>query len=223
MQCLLCHSDSEPFTKSQGRSFHLCQVCQLIFVAPDFLLPETEEKERYLEHENSLENHGYVKMFRDKIEVIQQHCTGIQSVLDYGCGYAPVLCALLEREGYSAQGYDCYFFPEWDDATGYDLIVSTEAFEHFRNPRKELERIETGINDAGYLAVMTKWYPLKDNQPDANAFQSWYYQRDPTHIVFYGPATFAWIADHWGMKLIHDNAFDFVIMRKTNASKIISK
>jgi len=223
MQCLLCHSDSEPFTESQGRSFHLCQVCQLIFVEPDCHLAEAEEKERYLEHENSIENQGYVKMFRDKIEIIQQHCFGIKSVLDYGCGYAPVLCTLLERDGFSARGYDSYFFPEWDDAAGYDLIVSTEAFEHFRNPLKELQRIKAALNSAGYLAVMTKWYPVKDNLPDAKAFRAWYYQRDPTHIVFYGPATFAWIADHLAMKRIYDNAFDFVIMRKTNTPKSIAE
>ncbi len=218
MKCLLCHSNSEKFTESNGRAFQLCTECQLIFASPAFFLDEKDEMSRYREHENSLENEGYVKMFRDKIEIIKQHCSGIKSALDYGCGYAPVLCSLLEMEGYTAKAYDYYFFPEWDDTASYNLIVSTEAFEHFRNPLNELKRFAPCISDGGYLAVMTKWYPMKNNQPSADAFQSWYYQRDPTHIVFYGPETFSWIAEHLGMEIIYTNACDFIIMRKTTGT-----
>ena len=214
MRCPLCHSNSDQFTESQGRSFRLCSVCKLVFVDPGQFLSPSDEISRYREHENSLENEGYVKMFRDKITIIQQYCKGIKAILDYGCGYEPVLCSVLEMEGYAAQAYDYYFFPEWNEKASFDLIVSTETFEHFRNPREDLKRIEPCIKENGYLAIMTKWYPMENEVPDEAEFKSWYYQRDPSHIVFYGPDTFLWIANHLQMKIVYNNEFDFIIMQK---------
>ena len=36
---------------------------------------------RYLEHENSLENEGYVRMFQEKIDILKAY--KIKSALDY--------------------------------------------------------------------------------------------------------------------------------------------
>ena len=34
-----------------------------------------------------------------------------------------------------------------------------------------------------------------------DAFPAWHYKNDPTHICFYAPATFAWLAKQWSAQL----------------------
>ena len=218
MTCPLCHSPPEFLIKADRREYHLCPVCQLIFVPSRFFLTSEKEIERYLEHNNSLESEGYVNMFREKINIVQDHCAEIQSVLDYGCGYEPVLKTLLEREGYATDGYDPYFFPELKTGVTYDCIVSTETFEHLKLPGDEIQRMAALLAPRGYLAVMTQFYPTTDRSPDITGFLDWYYKRDPTHICFYGPKTFEWIARHHNFDIILDNDKDFVILQKSASS-----
>lgn len=218
MPCPLCQTSSQHLTHSHNREYHLCLECHLIFVPPHFFLPPDDEKSRYLEHENSLENEGYVRMFQEKIECVQEYCPDIQTVLDFGCGYEPVLKTLLERAGYRADGYDAFFFPDPPKAAAYDLIISTETFEHLKNPGEEISRIAGLLNPRGCLAVMTQFYPSPNGQPDAETFAAWYYHRDPTHICFYDPKTFEWIARHFNFDMIHNNGKDFAILRKTGTS-----
>ncbi len=217
MSCPLCHSPSEFLIKADRREYHLCTLCRLIFVPFRFFLTPENEIERYLEHENSLENEGYVNMFQEKIDYMQDHCPNVQTVLDYGCGYEPVLKTLLERAGFKAEGYDPYFFPKLKEDSTYDLIVSTETFEHLKHPGEELNKIIHLLLPRGYLAVMTQFYPGKDGQPDSQKFFDWYYKRDPTHICFYGPKTFEWIARQHNFDMILNNSKDFVILQKKSS------
>lgn len=217
--CPLCRADSDFFLHQEQRDYRQCPDCRLIFVPPRFFLPREQEIERYLEHENSLDNPGYVKMFKDKIDIVRTVCPGVRKVLDYGCGYEPVLKTLLTRDGYAAEGYDAYFFPQGKLEPGYDLIISTETFEHFKEPGCEIDTLVSLLSRAGYLAVMTRFYCATDDAASANDaasredFQNWYYQRDPTHIAFYSPNTFAWIAKDKGLKIVYNNATDFIILR----------
>ena len=167
---------------------------------------------RYLEHENSLENEGYVRMFQEKIDILKAY--EIKSALDYGCGYKPVLKTLLERQGIKAEGYDPNFFPDTSPGKLYDLVISTETFEHFRNPSEEISRIAENLVPGGILAIMTRFYPAENKN-----FADWYYKRDPTHIIFYCPHTFQWIAENKGFKLIFNNGYDFVVLKKLFSKK----
>ena len=167
---------------------------------------------RYLEHENSLESEGYVRMFQEKIDILKAY--EIKSALDYGCGYEPVLKTLLERQGIETEGYDPNFFPETSPEKLYDLVISTETFEHFRNPSKEISCIAEKLVPGGILAIMTRFYPAEDK-----TFADWYYKRDPTHIIFYCPTTFQWIAENKGFNLIFNNGYDFVVLKKVFSEK----
>lgn len=218
MSCPLCYSPSEFLIKADQREYHLCSFCRLIFVPSRFFITPEKEIERYLEHENNLDNEGYVNMFREKIDLIADHCSEIKTVLDYGCGYEPVLKTLLEREGYEAYGYDPYFSPEPTAGSPYDLIISTETFEHLKQPGEEMKRIDTLLKPDGYLAVMTKFYPAQNGQPDLPGFLGWYYKRDPTHICFYCAETFEWMARHHNFDMILNNKSDFVILRRNSSS-----
>ncbi|MFQ5673909.1 MAG: class I SAM-dependent methyltransferase [Nitrospinales bacterium] len=212
--CPLCRAETVFFLRRDRREYRQCPDCRLIFVPPRFFLPRDKEIERYLQHENSLENPGYVKMFQDKIEIVKSVCPDVRKTLDYGCGYEPVLQTLLSRAGYEAEGYDVHFFPGDDLKPGYDLIISTETFEHFKEPGREINRIVSLLSPRGFLAVMTRFYPEEGGRVSRESFQNWYYQRDPTHVAFYSPGTFAWVAKDRGLKIVFDNRKDFVILRR---------
>jgi len=214
MTCPLCRSRAGFLVSGEKRRYCRCSRCGLIFVPSEYFISKDEEKEHYLKHENSLDNEGYVRMFQEKIEVIKKACPGVRSVLDYGCGYAPVLKTLLTQEGYSVRGYDPFFFPETDLSAVFDLVISTETFEHFKEPGQEIARIVSLITPAGYLAVMTRFYPEENRLPHLDKFSKWYYKRDPTHIAFYGRDTFDWIANAFGLQTVVNNETDFIVLKK---------
>ena len=215
MKCPLCHHPSPSFhLQADLREYWLCPKCALVFVPPEFFISQEDEVNRYREHENNLDNVGYVKMFQEKINTVKKISPGVNTILDYGCGYEPVLKTLLSREGYQADGYDSNFFSREESDKEYDLIISTETFEHFKEPRNELTRLVPRISNEGYLAVMTRFYPVKNNTLCPETFSKWYYKRDPTHVAFYCPKTFSWIADEFAMNICHNNENDFIIMQK---------
>ena len=120
----------------------------------------------------------------------------------------------MEREGYQAYGYDLNFFSTEEFKKKYDLIISTETFEHIKKPGEELVHLIPKITNKGYLAVMTRFYPIKKNNLCLDSFGKWYYNRDPTHIAFYSQKTFLWMADELKMKVCHNNQFDFIIFQR---------
>lgn len=153
-------------------------------------------------------------MFQEKINTVKKVCPEVSRILDYGCGYEPVLKELLEMEGYQVNAYDPFFFPNGDSQKEYDLIISTETFEHFKEPQEDLKRLTPKISEKGYLAVMTCFYPEKKNSFCIESLSKWYYKRDPTHVAFYGQKTFSWIAEEFEMKICHNNKSNFIIFQK---------
>jgi len=203
-------------TSGENREYWLCLQCRAIFVPAQFHISPDEEVKRYLEHENSLENEGYVQMFEKKISILQAY--EIKSALDYGCGYEPVLKALLKRQGIEADAYDPNFFPDIHLDRYYDLVISTETFEHFRSPAQEIERIAERVTPGGILAIMTRFYPAGDEKLLPDLFADWFYKRDPTHIIFYSTKTFEWLAKNIGFKLVFNNDYDFVVLKKPRSA-----
>src|SRR5574341_1213819 len=202
MKCVLCNGSASPLVISKSsknplqRSYMHCPDCDLIFVPHGFHLSPQDEAARYRLHENSLSNEGYVRMFAEKIELIHRYCPGIHSALDYGCGPEPVLAELMKMNGFDCDVYDPYFFPAFPGKP-YDLVISTEVFEHFRDIKGELRKIRSLTNPGGFLAVMTA---LHDQVKD---FGDWWYPGDLTHICFFGLRTFEWIAEEFEFKIIY--------------------
>ena len=209
MICPLCNTPTRFLSSGEKREYWLCSECNGISVPGDFHLTQQEEVKRYLEHENSLKNEGYVQMFQKKISILQNQFPNVKTALDYGCGYEPVLKSLLEKVGIKTDGYDPNFFPNKELDRNYDLIISTETFEHFKSPAKEISFLADRLTPGGILAIMTRFYPM-----DENVFLNWYYKRDPTHIFFYGTKTFQWVAKNIGFKMVFNNEHDFVILRR---------
>ena len=208
-QCILCSSSSVlplEFSKPVARRFMRCPVCELIFVPAEYHLSPQDEAARYMLHENTLSNDGYVRMFLEKIALVRQYCPDVKSVLDYGCGPEPVLAQLLRRDGFKCDVYDPYFFPVLPEGS-YDLVISSEVFEHLKDIRAELCRTRSLLNPGGFLAVMTSFH---DAVLD---FGGWWYISDPTHICFFGMRTFEWIAGEFKFRIVYADRKSFVILQ----------
>ena len=70
---------------------------------------ENEEKKRYEQHNNSLEEPGYVNMFENLIELHVRPLKNVKNILDFGSGPYPVLKILLERKNYQVDIFDPFF------------------------------------------------------------------------------------------------------------------
>ena len=198
--CIVCSSNQiEPFTTSDNLDYWKCNFCKTKFLDKKHYVDKSSEKKRYLEHENIIEDEGY-RTFLSKLtnplkNRIQLNAKG----LDFGCGHGPALADMLKKDEYSIDLYDPFFFPNKEIfKKKYDFITCTETAEHFFNPKKEFDLINSLLNKGGWLGVMTSF--LTTNE----AFDSWYYRRDPTHVVFYAEETFGVIAQqrNWHCEII---------------------
>lgn len=194
MECPLCTGDKSQKVVHSLREapYYICEDCDLIFVDADYHLSPEAEKSRYLTHENHIGNEGYLQFLRPAVEKMKEIFSESKNVLglDYGSGPNPVLAELLVREGFNVDTYDPYFSPK-QFTMKYKFIISTEVFEHFKNPRKELMQIQKILE--GPLVVLTQLHagPMQ--------FRDWWYAKDPTHVVFYSEKTFDWIRKEFSL------------------------
>lgn len=211
MKCRLCfQSEQLQEINYKNEIYFFCPECEYIFLAEKFIPGPEEEQARYAEHDNTLGNEGYVNMFEKFIDqIIIPHQKGVETVLDFGCGPGPVLAHLLRERGFVVDVYDPYFYPEKIFADKkYDLITSTEVFEHLKNPSRIVELLLEHLNPGGLLALMTSFHPGPEN------FADWWYKWDPTHIGFYNETTFRWIAKDFSLELIMLAAEKYCLFRK---------
>jgi len=181
-------------TVTYESSFWKCLNCELIFKDPSVFPSQKNEKARYDTHNNDAEDSKYLDYLKRLFDL-----TSIESgsILDYGCGPSKGLAALVKKEKFknlSVDSYDPYFFREADLSKKYDLIFASEVFEHFFDPKKEIQKILLMLSPKGKLAVSTEFH-------DDKAISEWWYARDPTHVVFYGRKTFEWMAEFYQLKI----------------------
>jgi len=207
--CPLCYTESfQPDVEGpKGRLFHLCENCMLVFEEKSNLPNRDEEKERYLEHENSIHQKGYVTHLNQAIKPALKYLKPGFRCLDYGCGPVPTLNKLVEKEGFACEFYDPIFFPENSLGT-YDFVFATECFEHFFRPANELKKLGGLLKPGGFLVVMTQFWK------ETTKFKGWRYANDPTHVVFYHEQTFRFIAAHFGFEILEIINDRVVILQK---------
>lgn len=212
IDCKICSSKTQNFFHPKlEKLYHHCKNCDFIFLDPSFYVSHDAEKKQYDQHNNTIENDGYVQMFESFISFIQLH-TGTRPLrcLDFGSGPGPVLSQLLAGHGHDVSIYDPFFAPfEKILASQYDLITSTEVIEHLKDPIVTLSKLITSLHSDGFLALMTQFHP--QNQ---EAFTSWWYPRDPTHISFFSTKTLAFLAKALQLKLIDHNEKSYLILKK---------
>lgn len=146
----------------------------------EFHVSIEEEKQRYLHHRNSPQEVGYrtflSKLHRPLLSFLPSGARG----LDFGSGPNPTLSVMFSEVGFEVDTYDPFFGPPLLENKMYDFITTTEVVEHFREPRKELDRMCSLLEEKGYLGIMTQEVPQ-----DPNKLHSWFYFRDITHVSFF--------------------------------------
>jgi len=209
--CRLCGARETRLLLSGGRraherEFHRCARCDLVFVPDRFLLPRTQERKRYLLHQNEPNDEGY-RRFLSRLadEVIARVAPGAQG-LDYGSGNPPVLVMMLREAGLKAVGWDLFFLRRDERLRRrYDFVTCSETAEHFRDPLAEFARLNWLLRPGGLLGVMTGMID------DWSGFADWHYRFDATHICFYSRETMRWIAGQfsWRVEFPRENVTIF--------------
>ena len=214
MLCKICKSDTISFYSAPlSKHYFYCQTCEFIGLVPSFIVPLEREKAQYDNHHNSLENEGYVKMFEDFMDLFWNKltCKAIHA-LDFGSGPTPVLGELLRRRGAKVDCYDKFYQPQtiFEHQT-YDLITSTEVFEHLENPLETLKMLTQYLAPNGIIALMTLFHPN-----DTELFLKWWYPRDPTHISFFTCKTLEILAKECDLKVVGGDGKRVVILQKSS-------
>lgn len=209
--CPLC-SHTGPFNTHRdaiGRTLFECNSCKLIFAELSHRPDPPQELERYLQHNNSLENNEYLNYIESKLnEVI--HLTSKTTIFcDYGCGPAPALEHLLSLKGISCHSYDPFFFPD-SPSQPVDFVMAIESAEHFFNVYQEFSNILSLLKTKGKIAVFTSFYDFDTD------FASWYYARDNTHVSFYCRETFSWMASFFNLDILISDGSRMIILQKKN-------
>jgi len=227
-QCRLCFGERFQLKESSRlggeiRAYQECLRCGLISLDQCHWLSASEEKERYLLHQNSAQNDGYIQFLRRGVDPLVSalslsvtHNTTVRGI-DYGCGPEPTASGILREYGYEVTDYDPFFYPETLAFRGmadlassasalfevdrFDFVLCTEVIEHLRDPKGEFERMLELLKPGGYLVLMTEVWD------ESIPFASWNYLSDPTHITFYQPESFRWIATNYmlSMESCHRN------------------
>ncbi len=195
--CPLCGGPAFAFASTQRRRYRTCGDCGLVFLDPAQRLSLQAERAYYGLHRNDPADPGYRRFLARLVEPLLARLDGPRRGLDFGCGPGSALAAMLVEAGHSVALYDPLFAPDTSVLEqAYDFIALSEVLEHLHAPLAECERLFGLLKPGGLFAVMTGF------PPDAPAaFAAWHYARDPTHVAFYGPRTFAWLAKRLGAAL----------------------
>ncbi|MFO8022273.1 MAG: class I SAM-dependent methyltransferase [Perlabentimonas sp.] len=197
MKCPLCYGSSEEFSRYRERAYFKCLECHSIFADPKNLLGPSDEMARYVEHNNDIYDPGYRSFVSPIVNTVLEKYSPHHVGLDFGSGTGPVITKMLEEKGYKVLQFDPFFHNTPEALTRkYDFIVSCEVIEHFYNPRKEFEQLQSMLNPGGELICMTDIYK------DSINFEKWYYKDDPTHVFFYHPEAFEYIKERFGFRSV---------------------
>ncbi|MDA0771199.1 MAG: class I SAM-dependent methyltransferase [Chloroflexi bacterium] len=192
--CPLCNNGSTSVLHRGGRDsgfrdFFHCETCDLVFVPRTQLLTPEGQKDRYLQHNNDVDDPDY-RLFLGRLYYqLKPHLMTGAKGLEYGSGPGPALVAMMQEDGFDVDMYDFYFHA--DEAVfnkTYDFITCTETAEHFSDPALEFQQLAAMLRSPGWMGLMTGMLA------DWSQFPIWYYHRDPTHVNFFSRKTMSWIA-----------------------------
>lgn len=212
MICPLCQYPHISFyIEDKRRQFYQCERCTLVFVPRETLPSVEREKQEYDLHTNNEQDTGYVRFLSRAVDacldVAPPHTH--KKLLDFGCGPNPVLAKILTSKNYTTQYYDPIYYNDERPLLNqrYNVIVSTEAIEHFHTPSKEWALWLTLLEANGCIVIMTKRVISKER------FSNWHYKNDMTHVSFFSESTFRWLANEYALELIIYSP-DIVILKK---------
>ncbi len=192
-QCPLCYEMGRHFSVFRRVNYYRCPGCFSVFMDPACHLSVEEEKKRYSEHNNDVEDPGYRQFVKPLVKCVLANQKEEDQGLDYGCGTGPVAASMLAESAFKIELYDPFFL---DDQIvlqkKYDYIIAVEVIEHFKEPGREFQKLRELLKQSGNLYCMTLIY---DHSID---FLNWYYKNDPTHCFFYSFEAVNYIKRNYG-------------------------
>jgi len=191
--CPLCNKPGNIFHQIKRKSYYRCTNCLGIFVDPEKRPDSKEEKIRYEEHNNDIEDKGYQQFVSPITSAIMSNYSKNDKGLDFGAGTGPVISKVLNDNNYQIVLYDP-FFHNYSELleTKYDYIACCEVIEHFHNPKKEFKLLKSLLNKNGSLYCMTDIYD------ENTTLKNWYYLNDPTHVFIFHEKTIHWVKEAFG-------------------------
>ncbi|SHO55519.1 class I SAM-dependent methyltransferase [Vibrio quintilis] len=189
--CPLCNaSPLQLYHQDKRREYLQCLRCDLVSVAPSYRLDAEAEKSIYDLHENHPSDPGYRQFLSRLFLPLNQRLLPDSSGLDYGCGPGPTLSLMLEEAGHRVALYDIFYHHNVSALSSvYDFITATEVIEHLYHPGDVWQQWLKMLKPGGYIGLMTK---LVENQ---DAFSTWHYKNDLTHVSFFSQKTFRYLAE----------------------------
>ena len=205
--CPLCHgNDDTLYYQDKRGEYRRCSACSLVFVLPEAYLKAEDEKKRYDLHTNSSDDLGYRQYLSKVLDPVLERVHRGALGLDFGCGPGPTLSKMFEENGCHMNIYD-HFYAKDEEVLkiGYDFITSTEVVEHLFEPKAVLDTLFSMLKPQGILTLLTQVYPPQE------AFASWYYKNDPTHVCFFSHETMGYLEKRWdaSLEILADEIFIF--------------
>ncbi|NQU51348.1 MAG: class I SAM-dependent methyltransferase [Bacteroidetes bacterium] len=191
--CPLCANSGTVFYEFKKRLYFQCTNCAGIFMDENLRPDASQEKMRYQEHINDVEDKGFKKFVSPITSAILNNFSATDKGLDFGAGTGPVISKMLNDNGFSIVQYDP-FFHNYPDLLNdkYHFIACCEVMEHFYYPKKEFELLRSLLQPGGKLFCMTDlWNKNID-------FHKWYYKNDQTHVFIYTIETIEWLKQNIG-------------------------
>lgn len=186
--CSLCSKPVLFIFRFRERDYYRCSSCRAVMIDPLMHISPEDEKIRYDQHNNDINDPGYRQFVKPLVESVKNKFSVGTKGLDYGAGSGPVAADLLVKLGYEIKLFDPFYWNNPEVLTNkYDFIICCEVIEHFCKPYDEFKLLHSLLRPHGSLFCMTEI--LRD---DLN-LEEWYYLKDPTHIFFYHRQTFEWI------------------------------
>lgn len=211
-RCEVCHQQYRQ--QNLVREYLSCPTCFAIHVPKRFHLSPEAEKAEYDKHENNSLDEGYRRFLSRFYQPLIERIAPSSRGLDFGCGPGPVLAMMLEEAGHQMACYDIFYAPdELALQQQYHFITATEVAEHLSDPLTILNRLWMMLHPGGTLGLMTK------RVIDVDAFKTWHYKNDPTHITFFHQRTFEWLAQQWRCEVELVGA-DVVFFRKLETKSL---
>ena len=203
INCPLCETTANAFTKDRTREYLRCPECDLIFVPPELHLSLEDEKSRYDFHQNDPADSGYRNFLSRLFNPLKNKLAPGTNGLDFGCGPGPTLSLMFEEAGYECAVYDLHYAnnPAVFEKQ-YDFLTCSETMEHMYRPGEAFERFLKLVKPGGWIGIMTQ---LHDEAPVE--FERWHYTDDDTHVCFFSKQSFQWLEKRYDLRLeFHPNS-----------------
>jgi SAM-dependent methyltransferase len=210
-KCHICNHTTGSFVDERTSIlYHHCVSCEYIFKSSKYHQDFKTQKERYNLHTNDEEDEGYKAYFQRFLDFTLPLAKNVTNALDFGCGKSTILSDMLRDEGIHCDYFDPIYHPDTlNDSKKYELILSSEVFEHLHQPREVFENLLERLEVDGYLALQTQFH-----NNDIKSFKKWYYHQDPTHIVFFTDKTFKVLCGIYDCTFVADNGKNMVLIQK---------